>query len=229
MIAVDVVIPAFNAANYVREAVDSVLAQSHAVSRVIVVDDASTDTTASVVAGFGAPVELLKRTVNGGCAAARNSGIAVSNAPLIAFLDADDRWLPGKLARQVDALSREAPAMFALSRVRIFASSELPPDERQSLEALNGTEFEGWTASALLARRQLFDEIGVYDEALRIGESVDWFSRARIAPFVLLDEVYVERRLHRSNTTRIFKHDHRDYLLAAKRHLVRQRANKSSG
>jgi len=90
MNAIDVVVPAFNAARYLDEALASVLSQNHAAHRIIVVDDGSTDGTADVAAKFGAPVEITRRR-NGGAAAARNAGIVRSEAALVAFLDAGSR------------------------------------------------------------------------------------------------------------------------------------------
>src|SRR5665213_1802495 len=153
MNSIDVVIPAFNAAPYIGEAIASVLAQSPAVSRVIVVDDGSTDATASVAEAFGTPVEVIRLGDNRGAGRARNAGIAGGTSALVAFLDADDRWLAGKLAAQC--------------------------------------------------------------------EVIDWFSRARVYPHVHVETIGVERRLHRTNTSRRAPAAQRDYLLAARRHIAR--------
>jgi glycosyltransferase involved in cell wall biosynthesis len=221
---IDVVIPAFNAAAYLDEAIDSAVAQGGLVGRVIVVDDGSTDTTAAVAARRGNPVELLQLARNGGGGRARNAGIAASSAPLVAFLDADDRWLEGKLAAQVQALAVAPQAAFALCRMRNFASPELPLAERAELLASHPGEAEGWTPSALLVRREAFARIGVFAEDLRVGEAIDWFNRAKPLGYVSTDTIGVERRLHRNNTTRRTAHDLRDYLQVARRHLGRQRA-----
>lgn len=226
MNSIDVVIPAFNAAPYIGEAIASVLAQSPAVSRVIVVDDGSADATASVAEGFGAPVEVVRLGDNRGAGCARNAGLAGGSSALVAFLDADDRWLAGKLAAQCAALAADPAAMFALCRIRTFASPELSPGEQTLLVAANPSNpsfDEGWLASALVARRELFAHVGLFPEDLRIGEAIDWFSRARVHPHVHVDTIGVERRLHRSNTTRRAPAAQRDYLLAARRHLTRTR------
>jgi glycosyltransferase involved in cell wall biosynthesis len=223
MTGVDVVIPAFNAAPHLREAIDSVLAQSRRPARVIVVDDASTDATASIARELGAPVELLVHDANRGAAAARNTGIAAATAPLVAFLDADDRWTPDKLERQCAALDASPATTFALCRIREFLSDELDEAERAAIARVDSTQVEGWTASALVARRALFAECGGFDETLRIGEAIDWFSRARSRPHVHLDFVGVERRLHRDNSTRRASVTAHDYLAVVRRHMTRQR------
>ena len=228
MNAFDVVIPAFNAARYLDEALASVLSQDHAAHRIIVVDDGSTDGTADVAARFSAPVEIARRH-NGGAAAARNTGIARSAAAVVAFLDADDRWAPHKLALQAAALDADPAIDFVLCLVRAFASPELPDAERSALEAQQPHPFEGWIAGSMLIRRASFDRVGPFAEDLRVGEVVDWFSRARQAALKhrLIPLVLVERRLHRHNTTLQTAH-RRGYLLAAKRHVERLRKDSES-
>jgi glycosyltransferase involved in cell wall biosynthesis len=229
MNAIDVVVPAFNAARYLDEALASVLSQNHAAHRIIVVDDGSTDGTADVAAKFGAPVEITRRR-NGGAGAARNAGIVRSEAAFVAFLDADDRWIAHKLARQAAALDSDPAIDFVLSLVRAFASPELPEAERAALEAQHPRPFEGWVAGSMLIRRASFDRVGPFVEDLRVGEAVDWFSRARRAGLnhLIVPEVLVERRLHRHNTTRLQAADRRGYLLAAKRHVDRLRKDRES-
>ncbi|MEO8847293.1 MAG: glycosyltransferase family A protein [Casimicrobiaceae bacterium] len=227
MIHVDVVIPAFNAANYLREAIESVFAQSHPVARVIVVDDGSTDPTVSIATAFGSRVEVVALEGNRGAAAARNAGIDASDSPLVAFLDADDRWLPPKIDAQCAALAADAAVMFALCRLRTFASPELPVAEQALLVAQHAAQSDGWLASTLVVRRELLAKVGLFAEDLRLGETIDWFSRAREHPFVHVDSVGVERRLHRHNTTRVAHGGQRDYLRTAQRHLARLRGNKT--
>lgn len=226
MSGVDVVIPAFNAAAHLREAVASALAQSRAVARVIVVDDASTDGTAAIARECGSPVEVIALARNGGAAAARNAGIAAADAEYVALLDADDRWTRDKLEAQCAALDADADAMFALCRVREFASEDLDASERAGLLLRDTTPYEGWLASALVARRQVFARIGGFAEDLRVGEVIEWFGRARELPHVHVEIVGVERRLHRANSTRRAAVTGHDYLEAVRRHLARRRAPK---
>lgn len=224
MTGVDVVIPAYDAARHIGEAIDSALAQTLRPSRIIVVDDASTDATPSVARARGALVEVVAHASNRGAAAARNTGVAAATAPYVAFLDADDRWSPDKLERQCAALEASAETMFALCRVREFLSDELDDDERAAFARADTTRVEGWTASALLARRALFAAHGGFDESLRIGEAIDWLSRVGSLPHVHLDFVGVERRLHRDNSTRRAAVTAHDYLAVVRRHMARKRS-----
>jgi glycosyltransferase involved in cell wall biosynthesis len=97
---VSVIIPAYNAAGFVSRAIESALAQTHPPLEILVIDDGSKDATSEVVARFAPPVRLLRQP-NGGPAAARNHGAREARGEWLAFLDADDRWLPEKLAGQL--------------------------------------------------------------------------------------------------------------------------------
>jgi len=117
---VSVVIPAYNAAWCVGQAIDSALAQSFVDREIIVVDDGSTDDTPRVLAGYGSRIRIVSKP-NGGLSSARNAGVAAAQGEFVAFLDADDRWLPAKLARQV-ALMREEPRLaFCSTAARVQA------------------------------------------------------------------------------------------------------------
>src|SRR5436305_4940478 len=100
MKTVSVIIPAYNYARYIAEAIDGALAQTHAPLEVIVVDDESTDDTPRVLAGYGDRIRTIRQP-NGGAAAARNTGMAAARGEYVAFLDADDVWLPRKLELQL--------------------------------------------------------------------------------------------------------------------------------
>lgn len=223
MTPVDVVIPAFNAQAFLDEAMDSVLMQGAWIGKIVVVDDGSSDATAAIAAARGAPIEVVQLPQNRGISAARNAGLVRCTADFVAFLDADDRWLPGKLTIQMAAITSVPDCAFVLCRVRPFADERLPAEERTALLSQQPAFVDGWMASALVARRSLFAQAGDFAEDLRVGEAIDWFSRVRSLAHVIVPEVLVERRMHRHNTTRLATEQRRDYLLAAHRHLVRQR------
>ncbi len=119
-VLVSVIIPAHNAEPYIAEAVTSVLAQQVADLEVIVLDDASTDNTAEVVSQVGDPRVRLVRLDKVGVGAARNKGLELARGRFIAFLDADDRWCTGKLARQLALLQSESDVGFVFANFRRF-------------------------------------------------------------------------------------------------------------
>ena len=119
---VSVVMPAWNAAATVARSIESVLAQDHAQVELLVVDDASTDATAQLVAGYAAAdarVRLLRQPANGGVAAARNAGITAARGEYVAFLDSDDWWHPRKLGLQLAQMRRDGARVSYCSYQRV--------------------------------------------------------------------------------------------------------------
>lgn len=104
-ITISVVIPAYNCEKHIKRALDSVLAQTRRPDEIIVVDDGSTDRTAEIADSFGSKIKLIKQE-NAGASVARNTGIQAATGQWIAFLDADDEWLPEKLQIQLEHLKR---------------------------------------------------------------------------------------------------------------------------
>lgn len=176
---VSVVIPAYNRADVIERAITSVLAQDYAPLELIVVDDGSTDATCQVVEAIADDRVRLVRQPNGGVAAARNRGIAEARGDLVAFLDSDDEWLPGKLAAQVALFRKGSPRLGLVygGIERIAADGS-----RAIVEASH----RGWIYRDLLAhnivtgcgstpvfRRDALLLVGGYDTGLPANEDYD--------------------------------------------------------
>lgn len=197
--AVSVVIPAYNAAWCVRRAVDSVLAQTLRDFELIVVDDGSTDETASVLRRYGDALRIVSKP-NGGMSSARNAGIREARGRYLAFLDADDRWQPTKLVRQVALMEARPELAFCAATA--------------TLEDMDGHPVGAWAcnsratigvaevfashaniaggASSVLARRELIQSLGGFDEALFGAEDTDlWIRLAACGAFACIDEPLV--------------------------------------
>lgn len=181
---VSVVIPAYNAAWCVARAVDSVLAQTRAADDIIVVNDGSTDGTVDVLAHYGDAVRVISQP-NAGLSAARNAGIAAARGDWVAFLDADDWWLPGKLAAQC-ALIEADPALGFCGGAAQTVDTEGrtlgswdPPASRgdilTDIFAVHATV--AGSGSAVIARRELFARTGGFDTTLRSLEDIDMWMR----------------------------------------------------
>ena len=196
---VSVVIPAFNAARYLGAALGSVLAQTLPPAEIVVVDDGSTDDTAQIAQAFPG-VRLVPRD-HGGIAAARNAGVAATSAHWIAFLDADDLWLPDKLERQFARIAESPGACGAFGWLRAFVSPELPDATRARFH-VDPAPTPGYHASTLLVARETFMSVGNFAEELPSGEFIDWAARARDRAIALpmVEEVVALRRVHGSNT-----------------------------
>ena len=174
-IRVSVVIPAYNVERWIGEAIDSALRQTEPRFELIVVNDGSTDGTADVVQRKAAcdPRIRLVSTANGGSAAARNAGLEVATAPLVSFLDGDDRWHPQLLQHLLTTLESAPPltgAVFAHSRVMLASgravSLRWQPSGICDLDRLLVENCPPHGGSSLLLRRSCFDEVGGFDTAM---------------------------------------------------------------
>ncbi|HSA55609.1 MAG TPA: glycosyltransferase [Gemmatimonadaceae bacterium] len=221
---VSVVVPCYNAERYLAEALGSIVSQSPPPLEVLVIDDGSADGSAAIAEGFSPHVRCVRQE-NLGISAARNRGLALARGELIAFLDADDVWLPGSLARRL-ALLDAAPEVEGVSGlVESFISPDLPPERRGSL-ACPTEPSAGRLAGTMLVRRAVFDRVGAFDPALRVGETIDWVARADAAGvrWRILDEVVLRRRIHGANTTARTPALGSEYLRVLKASLDRRRA-----
>jgi glycosyltransferase involved in cell wall biosynthesis len=181
---VSVIIPAYNRAHLIGRAIASVLAQSYRNFEIIVVDDASTDDLATLLAAVdSSQLRSITHPRNRGAAAARNTGIAAAKGDFVAFLDSDDVWFPDKLAEQVAAM-RDQPSdvaghvcaydcLRAGYNPRVITPDWEPLTFRQNI--LFGCSCGPGTT--LLCRRDIFAEIGPLDETLRRLEDWDWLLR----------------------------------------------------
>ena len=219
---VSVVLPMYNRAAYVAEAIASVYAQTSPVADVVVVDDGSTDESVAVVERVARPGLSIVRQSNRGIGAARNRGIAAATGDWIAFIDSDDLWEPDKLARQLAAGAGDG-ADLVFGHLVEFLSPERAADLAGTLRVAT-SPVPGVIASTLLARRAAIERIGPFDERLRVGEFVEWMSRARDLGLGIrmIDQTVARRRVHGGNT--VLTRSNADYLRAIKMTLDRRRA-----
>jgi glycosyltransferase involved in cell wall biosynthesis len=221
---VSCIIPAWNAERYLAATLRSVLAQTRVPDEVIVVDDGSTDSTATLAAGFGSPVRVVRQD-NAGPAAARNRGIAESSGDLLAFVDADDLWEPVKLERQIAHFVEDPELGYSVTGIRNFVSEELGGRTLRNPRLLE--PMVGYSQSTLMARRCIFAKIGTFDTVLGHADSAAWFLRTREAGLrgEVLPDVLVHRRLHEANRSQQGGASSRDeHLDMVKAMLDRRRA-----
>jgi glycosyltransferase involved in cell wall biosynthesis len=193
--SVTVIIPAYNAEQFIRRSLDSVLAQDYAVSQVIVIDDGSSDSTREVVAGeFGDRVTLIKQQ-NGGPATARNAGLRIATGEYIAFLDADDWWERGKIDEQIRVLSQHPEAVGNYTGLRIVSETgellvDLDPVDNTSLREIFRWCNPGVPPSSVMLRRSALEKLEYgYDERLRGSEDWNlWFRLIDKGPFCICPE-----------------------------------------
>lgn len=198
MTRVSVVIPAYRASGTIRRAVDSVLAQSHPVHEVIVVDDGSPDDMTTPLAGLPTSVRIVRQS-NAGAGAARNTGIDQSSGDWIAFLDADDEWRPNKLAIQLQAATRFPEVNLIMGRfeLRYAGTTEGQMILGKTLTGLPLT-LQGdaamrfaamcWTGTVLVRRNALGE--ARFRTDLRTAEDRElWFRLILKGPVLAINEV----------------------------------------
>ena len=182
---VSVIIPAYNAEKTIRRALESVRLQDYAPIEIIVVNDASHDSTAAVVQSFGEPtIVLINRLVNGGASAATNAGLRRAKGEYVAFLDADDEWLPGKLHKQVALMSANPQMTFVSCGGRFISSrGEVREEFGMKIPAVSSDLWRKLLADTyvakpcVLARRTVLLQVGDFDETLPMAEDQDMWIR----------------------------------------------------
>lgn len=225
---ISVIIPVYNGERYLAEAITSVLRQSLLPTEIIVVDDGSTDGSAAVAAGFGGRVRVNTQP-NAGPAAARNLGVQMAHGDLLAFLDADDLWLPDKLTRQLAYLQADPRLDCVFGQVEQFISPDGSAAQRAALPPqpiMNGLH-----VGTMLIWRRAFMAVGPFATTWTIGEFIDWYGRAQTRGLhaAVLPEIVMRRRWHDANLTRRTQAQRNDYAKVLKRHLDAKRAQLTVG
>lgn len=214
-----VVIPAFNAEATIVDALRSVAAQTRPPGQVIMVDDGSTDATVALARDAGIDLQIITQP-NAGPGAATTAGLKLADRPVIAGLDADDMWLPEKMARQMALLEADPEVALTYCRQRSFRHGT--PDDG------SGAVRSGLNRSSIAFRRTVFERTGaVIDPPGRLGDMVDWLARARELGFRFSEQPEVlclRRIITTSMTYGASAMDKRAYLDAVKRAMARRRA-----
>jgi glycosyltransferase involved in cell wall biosynthesis len=204
---VSVVIPCFDQAHFLAEAIESVAIQTEVAVEIVVVDDGSSDNSYAVAGRY--PQARRLRQGNRGVAAARNLGLASSRGEFVVFLDADDRLLPGAIALGVAALSKRPHVAFVAGMSRdIGSDGRQLGDRRQPLVRQDHylrllEDCYIWSGSSIVHRRSALEAVQGFDESLSAGDDYDLYLRiAYDFPIYCHDAVVTEYRRHGSNTTR---------------------------
>lgn len=171
---VSVIIPVYNGAGFLADAVANVLAQDYPALEIIVVDDGSTDDIDAAVRALPVDVRYFRQD-NGGAASARNRGIKDSSGEFLAFLDVDDLWPPGNLTMLATRLQADAALDLVHGRAQMLVKR---PDEERYDYVGNPLESFAFYIGAGLYRRRAFERVGLFDTGLRYAEDADWFHRA---------------------------------------------------
>jgi glycosyltransferase involved in cell wall biosynthesis len=193
---VSVVITTYNRRAYLKEATFSVLNQDYQDKEIVIIDDGSTDNSFTEVRGL--PVRYVWKQ-NGGISSARNMGIGVSKGDFLAFLDVDDLWKKGKLARQMQEME---DGKFDISYTdEIWMRNDKHLNQGQRHRKYSGFIFEQClplciiSPSSVVIKRRIFDEVGVFDETMPVCEDYDmWLRISSRYPVLYIDKPYIVKR-----------------------------------
>jgi glycosyltransferase involved in cell wall biosynthesis len=207
---VSAVIPAFNAARFIEQAIDSVLAQTYTNYEIIVVDDGSSDDTLEKLKSYGNKVTIISQP-NKGVSSARNAGIMKSRGEWVAFLDADDYWEKEKLARQIDYIKQNHDVVLVHTGKRLFGEHgtiEYDDDEapfhllRQSANFRSLLVRNCVNTSSVMVKRDVVVEAGMFDITLRQCEDQDlWLRVAKRGQLGYIPEDLFNYRMHGGQAT----------------------------
>jgi glycosyltransferase involved in cell wall biosynthesis len=202
------IVPVFNGERYLREALESILAQTYRPLEIIVADDGSTDGTAEVAKSYGRRVIYVHQP-NRGYWAAKNLGLSAAHGDFIAFLDVDDLWHPEKLARQSDRLRDAAEIDLCFTRFENFWMPELAEEERRYQGQFHSRPQSSWSISTLLTRRTVFERLGHFHDGTRGLENMTWFLRAaeQGAVIEVMPDILMRRRFNVESFTRRPRHE----------------------
>lgn len=194
---ISIIIPAYNAQAYLRSSIKSVCDQTYRPLEVIVVDDGSVESCELICAEFP-QVQYIYQD-HSGPAVAMNTGLANCHGTYVAFHNADDLYLPGKLTAQYQALNADSTLGFVLTHIENFVEPGIEPPTWFRQEG-KLKERMGFVSTALV-RREVFEKVGDFNPAYLIGEDMDWLLRARDAGVkrLLLAETFTRRRIHDAN------------------------------
>ena len=195
---ISVVIPTYNRKHTLPRALDSVLAQSYQPFEIIVIDDGSTDGTANWFSNNYPSIQSISQS-NQGVSAARNAGIKQSRGDWIAFLDSDDEWLPTKLAKQIETLKVNPEFLFCHTN-EIWIRNGARVNQQKKHQKYGGHIFEKCldicrvSPSSSLFHKSVLDDVGLFDESLKVCEDYDlWLRISANYPVLFLDEPLINK------------------------------------
>ena len=225
---VSVIIPVFNGEKYLREAIESVLAQTYKHTEIIVIDDGSTDNSAKIARHYSPPLKYFFQP-NSGLSAALNRGVEVAQGSFFAFLDSDDLWMKDKLTHQMAVFENNTDLDIVFGQIKQFFSPELDENQRKRIR-IPAEVMPGIFKGSMLIKRDSFFRVGAFDTTWKVGDFVCWYLRAVEAGLksVVVDEIVVLRRIHMNNMGIRQRKSQKDFVRILKASLDRRRRMQNS-
>ena len=197
---VSVIVVSYNRAHFLKDALDSIKRQTFTDYEIVLVDDGSTDNTKEIVEKYEEIRYIYQE--HSGISKARNEGVKAARGKWIAFLDSDDLWKEDKLQKQIDYLQSHMECRIIFTKFSNF--TDIPEENLDGRQQNLLQTIIDWCLPTALIDSSLFDEIGLFDEAMEYSEDTDWVYRlkfSRINVEHCVDETLYLRRVHSSNIT----------------------------
>lgn len=221
---VSVILPTYNRADILGDAVRSVLSQTYEDFELLIVDDASTDDTDDIVAAFDDPrIRYLKHDINRGASGARNTGIEAARGSYIAFQDSDDEWFPEKLEKQMTVFDKSSPEVGVVytgiwrtvnGEKRYLPYPGVDPKDGDIQESIQRQNFI--PVQVAVVRRECFEQVGTFDEETPPIDDWDlWLRISQQFEFRLVDEPLVSAAVREDSISR-----DREAIVASRERIV---------
>ncbi len=220
---ISTIIPVYNCEKYLGEAIESALNQDYPNQEIWIINDGSTDQSASIAQSFGSKIQYVEQ-LNQGPAVARNQGIQLAKGEFLTFLDSDDLWPKEKLSRQMAVLQANPDLDMVSGKLKQFYSPEVPEEQKQKwayiLDNVNCT-----LIGAILFRASCFQKVGLLRPEFKMGEFIDWYIRSQEAELKIdyLPDIVLYRRIHGKNKVIEERADYGSYVQIIKSRLDRMR------
>jgi glycosyltransferase involved in cell wall biosynthesis len=220
---VSVIIPIYNGEMFLREALDSVLAQTYPLHEIIAIDDGSTDSSPEILRSYGQQLTLCRQE-NQGVAAARNAGLRLASGDAIAFIDQDDLWPPDRLRQMAEALQADPQSQVVVGLVETLYQRDVPPKPDDYI----GTAYRDILMGSLLFRASIFRELGELSTKVGYSDDTEFWARRidNATKTIRLPIVTLTYRLHTANTSYLH-YNHNDNVLAILHERLKRRRGKS--
>jgi glycosyltransferase involved in cell wall biosynthesis len=195
---ISVVIPIYNGERFFLEALETVFKQNYPDLEIIAVNDGSTDGSLKLLEKFKDQIKVISQE-NQGPSAARNKGIQLSTGSIVAFIDADDFWPDGRLRKMVEVLNSDP----GINMVRGYMQTVVP--EGKSYQISEEPSLLPFLIGSAIYKREVFDQVGLFDPKLRFGEDMDWLMRANEKKINIktMEDVTLFYNRHPGNMTRV--------------------------
>ena len=223
---ISVIIPVKNGSKgkYINQAIEGILAQNMNVE-IIVVDDCSTDNTIEIAESYGC--KIVKHEVSKGQVAGKNSGLKAAEGKYVLFHDHDDIMREGSLKKLYDELVSDKSISAVEAKVQDWYSPDLSEEEK-SKTPIKQEPYWGLFTGAILMKKDVFDKIGFFNEAVHTGEIIEWQSKMDSFGLKIkkLDFVSTDRRIHSSNFGKTNKNtEFKNYAAILRAKIAAQRQN----